>query len=106
MKLNQNLFIYVRNYSEWIDLQNYLFFKGFEWSGMHKKQLFTKWNYESDLIFPRYLVINFYKKRNKYFMANLNNSENECLSNKKNYPILNAATLLRKQKLNNINDTI
>jgi hypothetical protein len=102
LKIKQDYCILVDNYSDWIDIQKYLFSIDINWMGFSNK-IFTKFYYKtsksSDIIFPRYLVINYFEDERQWVMWNTGNHKLETISKPNNGPVINATTILRKKKI-------
>ena len=101
MKL-ENLCIYVQNYSEWIELQNYMFSQNIFWVGKNYDTIITK-IMDNDLIFPRNMLFYFNDDKNRWCIANVGNTEKGSLLNEDEYKEVKAIEILRRNKLNNIN---
>lgn len=101
MKLD-NYCIYVKNYSEWIDIQKYLFSQGYRWIGSHDQQLFTKWE-KTEIIFPRNLLFSYIENNNNWYLTNVYNSAEHSLSNPENFKEIKALDILRSDKLKKLN---
>ena len=87
-----NLGIYVENYNDWIDIQNYLFNQDISWL-CGGKELFKNWSNGFEIIFPRYLMINSTGQ-----IYNTNCGIDDIFGIK----CINAKVLLRKSKLKKI----
>ena len=103
MKLD-NYCILVRSYDEWIEIQNFLFSKGFIWTGKHKDQLFTSWNKANDLIFPRNILTSYNEEKKCWCLYNVPNKVELALSNNDNDKEIKAIDILRKNKLQSLNE--
>lgn len=104
LKIKQDYCILVNNYSDWIDIQKYLFSINFQWMGF-KNKLFKKYytgNKHEDIIFPRYLVINFFNDERAWAMYNTPNYEIQHITKPNDGPLIMASSILRKQKLQKI----
>lgn len=91
------LCIYVENYNEWIDLQEYLFTQGISWLYANEQKLYKTWSDGSEIIFPRNLMINSNKN-----MFNGGMNDNYRLRNDYKLKEINSKKLLRKLKLERI----
>lgn len=94
--------IYVQSYTEFIEIQKFLFSNNVFWCGIEPKELFVKWTSGVELIFPRYLYIVYIDNNDGYYMANgvaNNNSIEADLLDQNKLICINAITLLRKKKL-------
>ena len=108
MKL-ENYCIYVNNYSEWIELQKYLFELNVSWLGEHRKKLYTTWkstNKEVNILFPRNLLLYYNDEQRRWCMANNENYEGSCLSNDDKYTEIKAVNILRKNKLKQLENDV
>lgn len=97
MKL-ENLCIYVQNYSEWIELQNYMFSENIFWVGKNYDTVMTK-ILNNDFIFPRNMLFYFSESKDRWCIANVGNTEQSVLSNEDEYKEVKAIEILRRNKL-------
>ena len=92
------LCIYVENINEFVELQKYLFTKDITWSGNGKK-LFRTWADGSEIKFPRNLIIDSNKN-----MYNTGMNDDDRLKNEYKLKEVKSIYLLRKCKLEKLND--
>lgn len=88
------LCIYVENYKEWIDLQEYLFTQGMSWSYTNGQKLYKTWSDDSEIIFPRNVMIGSNKN---IFNGGMNGDDR--FKNEFKLKEVNGKALLRKLKL-------
>lgn len=100
--IENDFLIYVTNFSEWVDIETYLINNGVFWFGLYPDKLFNKWELE-ELVFPRYLIINYISDESCWYMGNLENLDiSEVLIDSGIY-IKQASQFLRSEKLKVIN---
>jgi len=116
----ENYCIYVENYNDWIELQKYLFENDFRWVGLlNKSTIFKSWQFNEKLVFPRLMNIDFINRdeknwdqfigwttpSDKYIMSNVSSNHlPNTLKNAENRPIIKCSAILRKVKLQKLNE--
>lgn len=103
MKFNkQDYSIYCENYSQYINIQKYFFSINIAWcSPLFNKTIFTKdhWTATNNFTFPRYIRLNYDIYTNRHTISNVVD-----MIDNTNDPEIKASTLLRKLKLQKINE--